>query len=283
MISTATVTYEPLLRLAAFIGVFVLMAAWEYFAPRRAPQFRRRARWPHNIALLLIDIAVVRVVVPGVAITVALAGELNGWGLFNVVQPPVWIGIPVAVAFLDLVIYFQHVAFHAVPTLWRLHRVHHTDLDFDVTTGTRFHPVEILISTGIKCAAVAAIGAPVVAVLAFELLLNASSMFNHGNVLIAPSVDRWMRWFVVTPDMHRVHHSIVFNETSSNFGFTLPFWDRLLGTYRDQPARGHDDMTIGVDAFRSENDLRVDRLLIQPFLDNPGGYPINRRDEPTQV
>jgi sterol desaturase/sphingolipid hydroxylase (fatty acid hydroxylase superfamily) len=283
MISNAAVSFEPFLRLAAFVGVFVLMAVWEVVAPRRKPQFWRRSRWPHNLALLAIDLAVIRVLVPGAAIAVAMAGEINGWGLFNVVQPPTWLGIPLAVAFLDLAIYFQHVAFHAVPTLWRLHRVHHTDLDFDVTTGTRFHPVEILVSTGIKCAAVAAMGAPVVAVLAFEILLNASSMFNHGNVRIAPGIERPLRWLVVTPDMHRVHHSAVFNETSSNFGFTLPWWDRLLGTYRAQPASGHECMTIGVDAFRSAEDLRIDRLLVQPIRDNPGGYPINRRDEPTQV
>lgn len=278
--ATAAATYEPLLRLAAFLGVFGLMALWELVAPRRPLQHRREARWPHNIALLLIDIIAVRVLAPGAAIAVAMAGELNGWGLLNVAQPSTWLGIPLAVAFLDLTIYFQHVAFHAVPTLWRLHRVHHTDLDFDVTTGTRFHPAEILISTGIKCAAVAAIGAPVVAVLAFELVLNASSMFNHGNVRMAAGVDRLLRRVIVTPDMHRVHHSASFNETSSNFGFTLPWWDRLLGTYRAQPAEGHELMTIGVDAFRNAHDLRIERLLIQPLLDNPGGYPINRRDEP---
>ena len=283
MISSDAVIYEPWLRLTAFVGVFALMAAWEVAAPRRRRQFPRRLRWPHNIALLLVDIAVVRVAAPGLAIAVAMAGELNGWGLLNIVQPPTWIGIPIAVAFMDLVIYFQHVAFHAVPALWRLHRVHHTDLDFDVTTGTRFHPLEILISTGIKCAAVAAIGAPVVAVLAFELLLNASSMFNHGNVRIPEKHDRRLRWLVVTPDMHRVHHSASFNETSSNFGFTLPWWDRTLGTYRAQPAGGHENMTIGVDAFRTAEDLRIGQLLIQPLLDNPGGYPINRRDETTQV
>jgi len=216
-------------------------------------------------------------------VVVAAAGEINGWGLLNVVAPPVWLGVPLAVAFLDLVIYFQHVAFHALPTLWRLHRVHHTDLDFDVTTGTRFHPIEILISTAIKCAAVAAIGAPVVAVLVFELLLNATSMFSHGNVRLAPKLDRWLRWAVVTPDMHRVHHSVEFNETSSNFGFNMPWWDRLFGTYRAQPAKGHIAMEIGVDAFRTADDLRIGRLLIQPMLDNPGGYPINRRDEPRQV
>lgn len=278
MRDVATV-YEPLLRICAFLAVFVLMAIWEWVAPRRAPSLRRRARWPHNLSLLAVDIAAIRVLAPGAAIAVATAGEINGWGLLNVVSPPVWIGIPLAVAFLDLAIYFQHVAFHALPTLWRLHRVHHTDLDFDVTTATRFHPLEILISTGLKCAAVAAIGAPVVAVLAFELLLNATAMFNHGNVRISSGIERWLRWIVVTPDMHRVHHSDNFNETSSNFGFNAPWWDRLFGTYRAQPAGGHTGMTIGVDAFRSAEDLRIDRLLIQPLLDNPGGYPINRRDE----
>jgi sterol desaturase/sphingolipid hydroxylase (fatty acid hydroxylase superfamily) len=281
MASAETAAYEPLLRLAAFCAVFVLIAVWEVLAPRRARQFPRAARWPHNIALLAVDVIALRVLAPGAAIAVALAGERYGWGLFNVVEPPIWLGIPLAVAFLDLSIYFQHVAFHAVPALWRLHRVHHSDLDFDVTTGTRFHPIEILISTGIKCAAVAAIGAPVVAVLVFELLLNASSMFNHGNIHLPRRVDGWLRWFVVTPDMHRVHHSVVFNETSSNFGFTMPWWDRLLGTYRDQPAAGHDNMTIGVDAFRTREDLRIDRLLLQPWHESPGGYSINRRPEPS--
>lgn len=273
------VTYEPILRLATFLGIFALMAIWEMGSPRRVPRFPRSKRWPSNLALLLVDVVVLRVLAAGAAIAVAIAGERNGWGLLNVVQPPVWLGIPLAVAFLDLVIYFQHVGFHAVPTLWRLHRVHHTDLDFDVTTGTRFHPIEILISTAIKCAAVAAIGAPVVAVLAFELLLNASSMFNHGNVRIPATIDRWLRWVIVTPDMHRVHHSVVFNETSSNFGFSLPWWDRFLGTYLAQPTAGHEGMVIGVDAFRAEGDLRIDRLLTQPWHESAGGYSINRRPE----
>jgi len=166
-----------------------------------------------------------------------------------------------------------------VPTLWRLHRVHHADLDFDVTTGTRFHPVEILVSTVIKCAAVAAIGAPAVTVLAFEVLLNATAMFNHANAGLPAAVERWLRWLVVTPDMHRVHHSVIYNESSSNFGFNLPWWDRVFGTYRAQPAAGHEAMTIGVDAFRAPEELRLDRLLVQPFRDTPGAYPINRRQE----
>jgi len=205
----------------------------------RQQTFGRRVRWPHNIGLLLVDIVVLRIVGPSAAIAVALAGEVHGWGLVNTLALPAWVAIPFAVALLDLAIYFQHVMFHAVPTLWRLHRVHHTDLDFDVTTGTRFHPIEILISTGIKCAAVAAIGAPAVAVLVFEVLLNATAMFSHANARLTQVLDRVLRWVVVTPDMHRVHHSIVYNETNSNFGFNLPWWDRLFGTYRAQPAAGH--------------------------------------------
>ena len=272
--------YEPLLRLGSFAAAFAVMALWEAWAPRRSAQFSRRQRWPHNIALLVVDVAVVRVVAPGVAIAVALAGEDNGWGLLNSIALPVWLTIAAAVLFLDLVIYFQHVTFHAVPALWRLHRVHHADLDFDVTTGTRFHPLEILISTGIKCAAVAAIGAPAFAVLLFEVLLNATAMFNHANLRIPPGADRLLRWLIVTPDMHRVHHSILYNESSSNFGFNTPWWDRLFGTYRAQPKEGHEAMTVGVDAFRTFEDFRIDRLLIQPLRDTPGAYPINRRVEP---
>jgi len=277
MTSHAVVASEPFLRLGIFLGIFAAMALWEALAPRRSLRFTRKTRWIPNLALLAIDVAAVRVLAPGAAIAVALAGEAHGWGLLHAIGAPAWLAIPAAVALLDLAIYFQHVMFHAVPTLWRLHRVHHADLDFDVTTGTRFHPVEILISTGVKCAAVAAIGAPALAVLVFEVLLNATAMFNHGNVRIRSGVDRWLRWLVVTPDMHRVHHSVAYEESSSNFGFNAPWWDRLFGTYRAQPAAGHEAMTIGVDAFRSAEDLRLDRLLIQPFLDTPGGYPINRR------
>lgn len=270
-------SWGPFLRLAAFAAIFAAMALWEALAPRRRRRFGRGTRWIPNLALLAIDVVVVRVLAPGAAVAVALAGEARGWGLLNAIAAPMWLAVPVAVALLDLAIYFQHVMFHAVPTLWRLHRVHHTDLDFDVTTGSRFHPVEILISTAVKCAVVAAIGAPALAVLAFEVLLNATAMFSHGNVRIPEHVDRWLRRFVVTPDMHRVHHSIEYQESSSNFGFNAPWWDRLFGTYRAQPAAGHEAMTIGVDAFRSAEDLRLDRLLIQPLLDTPGGYPINRR------
>ena len=204
----------------------------------------------------------------------------RGWGFLNLFAFAPALAFVVAVVLLDLVIYFQHVTFHAVPTLWRLHRVHHADLDFDLTTGTRFHPIEILISIVIKCSAVAAIGASPAAVLVFEVLLNATAMFNHANASLPRIVDRWLRWLLVTPDMHRLHHSVEYDESSSNFGFNLPWWDRLFGTYRAQPRLGHDAMTIGVDAFRSADDLRLDQLLIQPFRNTPGQYPINRRHAP---
>jgi sterol desaturase/sphingolipid hydroxylase (fatty acid hydroxylase superfamily) len=267
-------------RLAAFVAVFAAVALWEFVAPRRRQRYPRARRWPHNLGLLLVEVLLARALAPGAAIAVALAAEQRGWGFLNAAGFPYWVEFAVAVVLLDLAIYFQHVMFHAVPTLWRLHRVHHADQDFDVTTGVRFHPIEILISTAIKCAAVAAIGAPAAAVLAFEILLNAISMFNHANASVPPWAERWLRWFVVTPDMHRVHHSVLYDESSSNFGFNLPWWDRLFGTYRSQPEAGHDAMNIGVDAFRSPLDLRLDYLLVQPLRDTPGRYPINRRRAP---
>lgn len=266
----AAMQNEPALRLAVFLGVFALVAGWEALSPRRTRRFSRRERWPHNLGLLVLDVLLLRLVAPGAAIGVAIAAEARGWGLLSALTLPAWAEVLLAVVALDLAIYFQHVLFHAVPTLWRLHRVHHADPDFDVTTGTRFHPIEILLSTAIKCAAVAAIGAPVIAVLAFEVLLNATAMFNHANARLPGVVDRWLRWLVVTPDMHRVHHSIVRDETNSNFGFNLPCWDCLFGTYRAQPARGHAGMTVGLEAFRDATHLRLDRLLLQPVSGGPG-------------
>jgi sterol desaturase/sphingolipid hydroxylase (fatty acid hydroxylase superfamily) len=267
---------EAPLRLVAFLAVFAAVALWELAAPRRKALYARSARWPHNLGLLLIDVIVVRLLGPGAVIGVALAAEARGWGLLNLLAAPPWLAFAIGVVLLDLVIYFQHVMFHAVPTLWRLHRVHHADQDFDLTTGTRFHPIEILLSLLVKCVIVAALGVPAPAVLAFEVVLNASSMFNHANASLPAKVDRWLRWLVVTPDMHRVHHSVLYHESSSNFGFNLPWWDRLFGTYLAQPRLGHDAMTIGVDAFRSADDLRLDQLLVQPFRNTPGQYPINR-------
>ena len=258
-------SHEPLFRLVAFAGVLAAMAAWEVLAPRRDFRVGRIQRWPSNMALVVLDTLLVRLAFPLTAVGLALLAEQREWGLLNVFRLPAWFAVPAAVVLLDLALYLQHVLFHAVPVLWRLHRVHHADLDFDVTTGIRFHPVEIVLSMAIKFAVVLALGAPAVAVLLFEVLLNATSLFNHGNVRTGAGLDRVLRWVVVTPDMHRVHHSIRVAETNSNFGFNLPWWDRAFGTYRAQPSDGHDAMEIGITQFRDPAELRIDRMLLQPF------------------
>jgi len=271
-------SYESLVRLAAFGGVFIVMAAWELIRPCREQSIRRRWRWPNNLGVVVVDSLLVRIVFPVGAVGLALLAEARGFGLFNVVSLPAWIGVVLSVVILDFAIYLQHVLFHAVPGLWRLHRMHHADLEIDVTTGLRFHPIEILLSILIKFAVVAVLGAPALAVLIFEVLLNASSMFNHSNVRIPFWIDRVLRWFVVTPDMHRVHHSILTRETNSNFGFNLPWWDHLLGTYRAQPEAGHQGMTIGIEQFRDPRELGLDRMLLQPFRGDVGRYPLGYKE-----
>lgn len=275
---------EPVLRLVAFLGVLAIMAAWEFAAPRRRVEIPRVIRWSNNLALVFIDTALVRLVFPVLAVGAAMIAETRGWGLLNTLDWPGWLAVLVAFLVLDLTIYLQHVLFHAVPALWRLHRVHHADLEFDLTTGVRFHPIEILLSMALKMAIVVALGAPPVAVLLFEVVLSATAIFNHSNVDLPRSVDRWLRLIVVTPDMHRVHHSVHPAETNSNFGFNLPWWDRLLGTYRAQPREGHEAMTIGIEQFRTIRDLWLDRMLIQPFRGRAGLYPFGRkgRDEPKE-
>jgi sterol desaturase/sphingolipid hydroxylase (fatty acid hydroxylase superfamily) len=270
---------ESLIRITSFLVIFVAMAAWEATAPRRQRELSRLLRWSNNLGLVLFDRVLLHLSFPVLAVGFALLAEARGWGLLNAFEVPFALALPVSLLALDLAIYLQHVLFHAVPALWRLHRVHHADLEFDVTTGLRFHPIEILLSMGIKLAVVAALGPPAIAVLVFEVLLNATSMFNHGNVRIALGLDRILRWIVVTPDMHRVHHSIHANETNSNFGFNLPWWDRLLGTYRAQPRDGHEGMTIGIEQFRTPRELWLDRLLIQPLRGPASGYPINRETD----
>ena len=272
---------EPLIRLSAFGGIFAVMAAWELLAPRRVQQIGRSTRWPSNIAIVVLDTALVRLVFPTTAVGVALLAEAKGWGLFYAIGLSAWAAVPLGIILLDLAIYLQHVLFHAVPALWRLHRMHHADLEFDVTTGARFHPIEILLSMGIKLGVIAALGTPAVAVLVFEVLLNATSMFNHSNVRMPAWLDGIIRWIVVTPDMHRVHHSIVARETNSNFGFNLPWWDRLFGTYRGQPAAGHQAMTIGIAQFRDPAEQRLDRMLTQPFREADERYSFGRREQET--
>jgi sterol desaturase/sphingolipid hydroxylase (fatty acid hydroxylase superfamily) len=270
--------HEPSIRLAAFGGVFLVMAAWEFIVPRRRQAIGRGWRWPNNLGVVALDAALVRILFPTTAVGLALLAEARGFGLFNLVALPAWVAVAASVVVLDLAIYLQHVLFHAVPALWRLHRMHHADLEFDVSTGLRFHPIEILLSMLIKLAAIAALGAPALSVLLFEVALNATSMFNHGNVRIPHAVDRVLRWLVVTPDMHRVHHSILARETNSNFGFNLPWWDRLFGTYRAQPAAGHEAMTIGIEQFRDARELGLDRMLVQPFRGDAGRYPLGYRE-----
>ena len=269
---------EPLIRVSFFLGIFVAMAAWEVVMPRRPREIPRRARWTNNLGIVVVDTILVRLTFPIVAVGLALVAEERDWGVLNAFEMPAWLAFLVSLLVLDLAIYLQHVMFHAVPVLWRLHRVHHADLEFDVTTGLRFHPIEILLSMAIKLAVVAVLGPPVIAVLVFEVVLNATSMFNHGNVRIPGSLDRVLRWFVVTPDMHRVHHSIHPSETNSNFGFNVPWWDRLFGTYRAQPKEGHTGMTIGIEQFRTRRDLWLDRMLIQPVRGAASAYPINREE-----
>jgi sterol desaturase/sphingolipid hydroxylase (fatty acid hydroxylase superfamily) len=256
---------EPFVRVAAFASVFAALALWEAAAPRRPHTLARSARWPGNLGVLLVDVVLVRVLSPTAAVGFAFAAQARGWGLFAHNGLASWIEIALTVVVLDAAIYAQHAAFHHVPLLWRLHRMHHADLELDVTTGLRFHPIEIALSFAIKLGVIAALGAQPLGVLVFEVLLNATSMFNHANVRMPAALDRGLRWLVVTPDMHRVHHSIERRETDSNFGFNLPWWDRLFRTYRAQPAAGHEGMTIGLPAFRSVEELRLLRMLAQPW------------------
>jgi sterol desaturase/sphingolipid hydroxylase (fatty acid hydroxylase superfamily) len=270
------VGYESTVRLGIFLGVLVLMASWELLAPRRALAARKPLRWLSNLALVGLNTLALRVLIPLGAVGMALLAEEQGWGPLNNLSLPAWLAIVLAVVVLDFVIYLQHVLFHAVPALWRLHMVHHADLDFDVTTGLRFHTLEILLSMGIKLAALVLLGAPALAVLIFEVLLNATAMFSHGNIRLPTWLDQGLRRVVVTPEMHRVHHSAIPRETNSNFGFNLPWWDHLLGTYQAQPAEGHKGMTIGLSQFRDDRVEQLHWMLALPFIGHVGNYPLNR-------
>ena len=262
---------EPIIRLACFFAVLLAMMLWEWRKPRRALSLPRARRWPANLGIIMVDSIVLRLVFPVLAVGAAELAAARGWGLFHGLNAPFWLALPASLLILDLAIYTQHVVFHKVAVLWRLHRMHHTDLDFDVTTALRFHPLEIVLSMLIKLVLVTLLGVPAVAVMLFEVTLNATAMFNHGNVGLPQRLDRALRWILVTPDMHRVHHSIRPEETDSNFGFNLPWWDRLFGTYRDQPRDGHAGMTIGLEYFRDRRATRLYGLLLQPFLNPASG------------
>ena len=274
-------THEPAVRLAFFAGVFMLVAFFEWVAPRRALTVSKMMRWGNNISLVVLNTVLLRLLFPAAAVGMAAFAAEHGWGLLNYFEFPFWVATLVAVIALDFVIWLQHVMVHAIPVLWRLHRVHHADPDYDVTTGARFHPIEIILSMLIKFATIAVLGPPVVAVILFEVLLNATAMFNHGNLRLPDAVDRVLRLFVVTPDMHRVHHSVEDDETNSNFGFSLPWWDRLFGTYRAQPRGGHEGMIIGIHGYREPRDVSwLSGLLVLPWRGRISGYVINRRSWP---
>ncbi len=275
---TLILSQEKIIRLGFFFGVFVLVALWEIAASRRVLTIPKISRWATNLGVVVLNTVLLRLLFPTAAVGLALVGEEKAWGLLNNLNLFPWLAVILGIMLLDFAMYIQHVVFHAIPALWRLHMMHHADLDYDVTTGARFHPIEVVLSMGIKLMVVAALGPPAVAVLLFEVLLNATAMFNHGNIHIPGAVDRFLRWIVVTPDMHRVHHSVHAPFTNSNFGFNLPWWDRLLGTYVDQPPEKHEEMEIGLEQFRDPRQANaLLGILMLPFREKSGEYTINRR------
>lgn len=256
---------ESLIRLSVFFTLLLVLALSEHLFPRRPLQYSKGLRWLNNFGLSVFNTAVVRVLLPIVGVTAALFAQDRGWGLFNLVQLPSWLSIALFLLLFDLAIYFQHRLFHAVPVLWRLHRMHHTDLDYDVSTGNRFHPLSILISSLIKLALIFLLGPLAAAVIIAEVLLNATSMFNHSNVAFNSRLDKIIRLFIVTPDMHRVHHSVDAQEHNRNFSFNFPWWDRLFGTYLEQPAADHKNMKIGIEGFGDKKSINAFSLLVQPL------------------
>jgi sterol desaturase/sphingolipid hydroxylase (fatty acid hydroxylase superfamily) len=257
--------HEGTIRLAVFFGFLALLALAEGLAPRRQLSVSRGFRWLNNIALIAVGTAALRLIFPVLAVVFAGVAQQRGWGLFNLMDAPYWLAVAVSFLALDFAIYLQHRLFHAVPLFWRLHMVHHADPDIDASTGVRFHPIEIVLSMAIKFGAIALLGAPALAVLLFEIVLNATSIFSHANWRLPLGLDRCLRWIVVTPDMHRVHHSIIRRETDSNFGFNFPWWDRLCGTYRAQPEAGHDAMTIGLPHYQHQRRQGLVWMLLLPF------------------
>lgn len=258
--------HAAIIRLTSFSTLLIIMASWEVITPRRVLTAAKFTRWLNNLSLVMLNTLCVRLVLPMTAVSLALWCTEQHWGILNLVPLPFFISVLLAIIALDFLIYLQHVVFHRVPILWRLHRVHHADVDIDVTTGARFHPIEILLSMLIKFAAIVILGAPAVAVLLFEVILNGMAMFNHSNIVLPARLDQLLRRVLVTPDMHRVHHSVLLEETNSNYGFNLSFWDRCCGTYRAQPAQGHTGMQIGLNQFREPHYSYLHRLLQIPFI-----------------
>ncbi|MCU7836301.1 MAG: sterol desaturase family protein [gamma proteobacterium symbiont of Taylorina sp.] len=272
-------TNEVTIRLSFFFGIFAIMAIWEVLAPRRILTVSKTIRWMNNLGLIFFNIFVLRILFPAAAVGVAAFAQTHGWGLLNYYQLPALFAIIITVVAMDFIIYLQHVMVHAIPLLWRIHRVHHADLDYDVTTGARFHTIEIILSMLIKFATIIVLGAPVVAVVIFEVVLNALAMFNHGNVGLPKALDKFLHLFIVTPDMHRIHHSVEGDETNSNFGFNLTWWDRLFGTYREQPRGGQLGFTIGIHKYRNIKQTNwFSGMMMLPFKGKVSEYAINTRN-----
>lgn len=256
---------EALIRLSAALGIFLTMIGWESLSPRRTLHLSRRQRWPINLGLAAFNMLIMRVTLGGIAYLSAVHAADNGWGLLNLWHAPTWLSIIITLLALDFALYCQHIITHKWPLLWRLHQIHHTDLEFDATTAVRFHPLEIMLSMFYKVAWIYLIGAHPMSVIAFEIILNGAATFNHSNVNIPPAIDKKLRWLLITPDMHRVHHSTIPTETDSNYGFSISWWDRLCKTYTPDPKYGHTNMPIGLNAYRSQKDLSFTRLLLLPF------------------
>ena len=271
------IAYEAAIRMSFFLGVFALMAFWEVLSPRRRPVLSKMLRWGNNLGLVIFNSILLRFIFPAAAVGVAALASEQGWGLLNYYPLPLWLSLAISLLVMDFVIYLQHILMHAVPILWRLHRVHHADLDYDVTTGARFHPIEIILSMLIKFVTIVALGPTIVALVIFEIVLNAMATFNHANVRLPLRMDHVLRQLIVTPDMHRVHHSVDYDEANSNFGFNLAFWDRWFGTYRDQPRAGHEQMIIGIQNYRTPGEVTwIHGILWLPFRGTVGNYAINR-------
>ncbi len=272
---TFLLDHESVIRFGFFLGTFALMALWEVLAPLRVPGTSKAIRWPNHVMLAAMNVVLLRVLFPLAAVALAVYAGKRGIGLFNMIPVPYLLAFVGSLTALDLAVYLFHLLFHAVPALWRVHRVHHADIDIDVSTGVRFHPIQMMLSVIIKSIVILLLGPPALSVLTFEVLSHAITLFNHGNVRIPPSLDRVLRWLVVTPDMHRIHHSIHIAETDSNFGFVLPWWDRMFGTYRAEPAAGQVRMVVGIESFRTDRDLWLDRLVLNPVVDERGSQPMS--------
>lgn len=256
---------ETTIRLSAALGIFCLMIYWEYFSPRRTHYMNRKQRWPVNLGLAGFNIVLMRFSLGGIAYLSAVTATEQGYGLLNWLTTPEWPAIFISILFLDLAIYCQHIVAHKWTWLWRLHQGHHTDLEFDATTAVRFHPLEILISMLYKVLCISLIGANPDAVIAFEIILNASATFNHSNINIPSAIDNKLRWLMITPDVHRIHHSTLPDETDSNYGFSLSCWDKLFKTYISEPKEPQKTMAIGLSPFREIDELSFRQLLTLPF------------------